>query len=60
MVTIVTVDGWGKDQIKGLAQELKTQIGTGGTATETSVELQGDHVRRVKDILASKGFMIEG
>lgn len=58
-VTVVRVEGWPKDEVKALATDLKTLIGTGGTAHEDTVELQGDHRRRVKDFLTAKGYAVE-
>ena len=46
--------------LKGLAAELKKACGTGGTATEEGVELQGDRRERVREILVAKGFQVKG
>jgi translation initiation factor 1 len=46
--------------LKDLAQELKRVCGTGGTATEDGVELQGDLRERVRDHLQKKGFVVKG
>lgn len=42
-----------------LAKEMKHQFGTGGTARDGVVELQGDHVRDVRAWLEKKGFSLE-
>ena len=46
--------------LKELAQELKRACGTGGTATDEGVELQGDIRDRVRDLLREKGFQVKG
>ena len=46
--------------IKELTQELKRACGTGGTAVEDGVELQGDLRDRVRDVLQKKGFLVKG
>ena len=42
--------------IKDLAKQLKGELACGGTVKGDSVELQGDHTRRVKQILIKLGF----
>jgi len=46
--------------LKDLAQELKRVCGTGGSAAEDSVELQGDLRDRVRDYLKKKGYLVKG
>jgi len=46
--------------LKDLAQQLKRTCGTGGTATEDGVELQGDLRDRVRDYLRTRGFQVKG
>ena len=46
--------------LKDLAKELKRACGTGGTATDEGVELQGDIRDRVRDLLVKKGFQVKG
>lgn len=46
--------------LKDLAQELKRVCGTGGTAGDDSVELQGDLRDRVRDHLQKKGYVVKG
>ena len=46
--------------LKDLTQDLKRGCGTGGTATDEGVELQGDLRDRVRDILRAKGFLVKG
>jgi translation initiation factor 1 len=46
--------------LKELSQELKRACGTGGTATDDGVELQGDLRERVREYLIKKGFAVKG
>jgi translation initiation factor 1 len=46
--------------LKALTTELKRACGTGGTSTETSVEIQGDHRERIRPLLAKKGWTVKG
>ncbi|MFB6150062.1 MAG: translation initiation factor [Halobacteriales archaeon] len=58
---MVIIEGFaGETDIDGLASELKSALGTGGTVKDNHIELQGDHRERVRDLLTEKGFDIEG
>ncbi len=46
--------------LRDLTQDLKRTCGTGGTAAEESVELQGDHRERVREFLLKKGYTVKG
>jgi translation initiation factor 1 len=46
--------------LKELAQDLKRACGTGGTAGDGTVELQGDLRERVRGVLTSRGFRVKG
>jgi translation initiation factor 1 len=46
--------------IKELTQDLKRTCGTGGTALEDRVELQGELRDRVREFLQKKGFVVKG
>ena len=48
------------DFLKELAIRLKKQLGTGGTAKETSVELQGDYRDRLRTMLPTMGYRVKG
>jgi translation initiation factor 1 len=43
-----------------LASELKRACGTGGSAQEDTVEVQGDHRERLRPLLAAKGWAVRG
>ena len=55
MVTIVTGFGSGID-IKQVAKDLKNGLACGGTYREDTIELQGDHKKKIKDVLIRLGF----
>jgi translation initiation factor 1 len=60
--TVTVVDGLPRNQgfLQDLAKELKTACGTGGTALEDRVEVQGDHRDKVRDRLRGKGWTVKG
>lgn len=43
-------------QMESIAHDLKKTIGTGGTAKNGMIVLQGDHRSKVTEFLLSKGF----
>ncbi len=56
---------WGKlmtiiegitEEQKKIASELKSKLGCGGTFKNNRIELQGDHRKKVKEILLKKGY----
>ena len=46
--------------LSALASELKRACGTGGSAQEDAVEVQGDHRERLRPLLAAKGWTVRG
>ncbi len=60
MVTVV--DGLPRNAafLKDLCQDLKRTCGTGGTAVDGTIELQGDLRERVRESLLKKGFVVKG
>ena len=59
-VTVVYGLPQNSEFLKELSQELKRACGTGGTATEEGVELQGDMRDRVRDELMKRNFIVKG
>lgn len=58
MVTIV--DGLTTDiDVNSLCSELKGACACGGTAKNGTIELQGDHKQKVKQVLEKMGFNAE-
>ncbi|WP_330632156.1 SUI1 family translation initiation factor [Halocatena halophila] len=57
---VVIIEGFeGNTDLEDLASELKSALGTGGTVTDGTIELQGDHKARVKTLLEERGFQID-
>lgn len=54
-VTIVSGFESGID-IKEIAKSLKNELACGGTHKENVIELQGDHMKKVKPMLVKLGF----
>lgn len=46
--------------LKELAAKLKKACGTGGTAKESTVELQGDFRERLRQLLPTMGYKVKG
>ena len=58
MVTVV--EGLTSDiDVGGLCSELKAACACGGTAKNGTIELQGDHKSKVKQVLEKMGFNAE-
>lgn len=60
--SVTVVDGLPRNAafVEGLAKELKRALGTGGTATDGAVEIQGDHRERLRALLANRGYLVKG
>ena len=57
---VTVIDGIGKGvDISDLAKQLKTKCATGGTSKVGVIELQGDHTRKVNEVLSDMGFPVE-
>lgn len=55
--TITTVNGISRDvNIKNVLKELKTKLACGGTLKDATIELQGNHKDKVRNILVKLGF----
>lgn len=55
-VTVVRNLALEPSALAGLARQLKTLCGSGGTVVDGVLEIQGDHVERVMQVLQSRGF----
>lgn len=47
------------EALEALAATLKKKCGSGGTARDGEIEIQGDHVTRVSDELATMGYRVK-
>lgn len=54
-VTVVLgLHTYGRDRLERMARELKASLGAGGTVKNGTIEIQGDHVERVRAWLISE------
>ena len=44
--------------IEALTKKLKSQLGTGGTIKGKVIEIQGNHVPKISDILRREGYEV--
>ena len=60
--SVTVVDGLPRNTafVADLARALKSALGTGGTAKEGCVEIQGDHRERLRELLRQRGFLVKG
>ncbi len=59
LMTIVAGLDSGDIDIAELARTLKNKCAAGGTAKEGRIELQGDHRKRVAEVLEGMGYRVE-
>ena len=59
VVTIVEGIDASDINIDDLARQLKTKCASGGTVKDGKIELQGDHKRKVEQVLEELGFPIK-
>jgi translation initiation factor 1 len=60
--TVTVIDGLPRNRafVEALAKELKRLCGSGGTARDSAVEIQGDHRDRLRAHLAGRGWTVKG
>jgi translation initiation factor 1 len=58
-VTVVSDLPLTADQLKELARKLKNACGSGGTAKDGRIEIQGDHRDRVVEELSKLGYKVK-
>jgi translation initiation factor 1 len=59
-VTVIAGLPRNTEWLEVLCKELKKACGAGGSAGEDSVEIQGDHRERLRELLARKGMAVKG
>ncbi|MEM0243208.1 MAG: stress response translation initiation inhibitor YciH [Candidatus Aenigmatarchaeota archaeon] len=53
---IVTLISGIQENLKEISSKLKSRLGCGGTVKNGIIELQGDHRRRIRELLNELGF----
>lgn len=54
---MTVIEGFDEGQdLKELASTLKSKLACGGTAKDGQIQLQGDHTRRITEVLEEEGF----
>jgi len=53
------VSGLSGVDVKEIAKTLKNELACGGTCKGNEIELQGDHRKKIKDVLVKLGFEAE-
>ncbi len=59
IVTIIEGIDSGDIDLDDLARKLKTRCAAGGTVKRGRIELQGEHKRKVGEVLNEMGFLVE-
>lgn len=55
-VTVISGFQHSPQSLSTLAKQLKAQCGSGGTAKDDRIEIQGDHAQTLMDLLVTKGY----
>ena len=55
-VTVIRGLKLNQEELKALLKKLKTRIGSGGTAKDGLIELQGDQVKLALELLHEEGY----
>jgi translation initiation factor 1 len=58
-VTLVTGLALDAPALAALGKQLKAACGTGGTAKDGVIEIQGDHRERIAELLAAQGLRVK-
>lgn len=59
IVTVVEGINSSDIDMEDLARKLKTRCAAGGTYKDGKIELQGDHKKKVKEVLEELGFSVD-
>lgn len=60
VVTVVRGLPAQENDLPALLGQLKTACGAGGTIKDDLLEIQGNHLQRVRDVLSGIGFRVSG
>jgi translation initiation factor 1 len=55
-VTVVMGLQANEETLNGLLKQLKSQCGAGGTVKDSEIEIQGDHVQKLVQVLTGLGY----
>ena len=55
-VTVISGFQLKPESLTALAKQLKAQCGSGGTAKDSTIEIQGDHAQKLLGLLIEKGY----
>jgi translation initiation factor 1 len=58
-VTLISGFQHSPDTLKALLKKLKAQCGTGGTAKDDTLEIQGDHASTLLEVLQQMGYTVK-
>jgi translation initiation factor 1 len=62
--TVVVIDQFAPNislkQIEALAKKLRNACGCGGTTKQRSIEMQGNHIEKIRNLLEQEGFRVAG
>jgi translation initiation factor 1 len=56
---VTIVSGLNEVDVREIAKALKNELACGGTYRDNEVELQGDHRKKIKEVLVKLGFSAE-
>ncbi len=60
VVTVIRNLAAAENDLPELLAKLKAACGAGGTLKEDSLEIQGNHMERVRNVLAEAGYRVKG
>jgi translation initiation factor 1 len=56
---VTIVEGFDQERVKEMCKTLKSKCACGGTVKDGKIELQGDHKKKVAEVLGEMGFQVE-
>jgi translation initiation factor 1 len=58
-VTVITGFQTNPETLATLLKQLKAQCGSGGTAKDGTIEIQGDHRQKLQQLLTQQGYAVK-